>query len=63
METIGKKKSFTFLYQCAGIGLGIVFILSGIRKLFGIKFTSLPIDSPVGTYFNAIYNTGFYWNL
>ncbi len=62
METIEKKKSFTFLYWCARIGLGIVFILSEIRKLPSIKFTTLPIDSPFQTYFNAIYNTGFYWN-
>ena len=42
--------------------MGITFILSGTKKLPGVKFTALPIDNPVGSYFNAMYETGFYWN-
>ena len=42
--------------------MGLTFILSGIRKLPGIKFTELPLNNPVGSFFNAMHETGFYWN-
>lgn len=42
--------------------MGLTFIISGLRKLPGVKFTELPIDDPVGSYFNAMHETGFYWN-
>lgn len=57
-----KNKGLTCIYWCARIGMGITFIISGIRKLPGIKFTALPLDNPVGAYFNAMYETGLYWN-
>ena len=43
-------------------GMGLTFVLSGIRKLPGIKFTELPTDDPVGAFFSAMHETGFYWN-
>ena len=42
--------------------MGLTFIASGIRKLPGIKFTILPDTNPVGHFFNAMYETGLYWN-
>ncbi|MDF0709061.1 DoxX family membrane protein [Flagellimonas okinawensis] len=65
MEKIEKLKNYrllTLLYWCARIGMGLAFIASGARKLPGIKFTNLPIENPVGFYFEAMYSTGFYWN-
>lgn len=53
---------FKLLYWAARIGMGLAFILSGIRKLPGVKFTALPVDNPVGHYFDAMYQLGFYWN-
>ena len=53
---------FKWFYWGLRIIMGLTFISSGIRKLPGIKFTALPIDNPVGSYFNAMYETGFYWN-
>lgn len=50
------------LYKFTKISLGIAFILSGIRKLPGLKFTELPIDNPVGLFFEGMYAAGFYWN-
>jgi len=44
------------------IGMGLTFIASGIRKLPGVKFTALPVENPVGFYFEAMHATGFYWN-
>ena len=65
MEQIDRLKKYmtlVFLYWCARIGMGLTFIISGIRKLPGVKFTALPVDNPVGSYFEAMYSTGFYWN-
>lgn len=65
MEQLDKLKKNTvlvFSYWIARIGMGLTFILSGLRKLPGVKFTVLPIDNPVGFYFEAMHLTGFYWN-
>lgn len=51
-----------FFYKFTKISLGVVFILSGIRKLPGLKFTELPIENPVGLFFEGMYAAGFYWN-
>lgn len=62
IDKLKKNKNLVFLYWCARIGMGLTFIISGIRKLPGVKFTALPIDNPVGFYFEAMHSTGFYWN-
>ncbi len=41
--------------------LAIGFIPPSIKKICGIPFTILPDSDPVGHYFNALYNTGFYY--
>ena len=53
---------FKFLYWLTKLMLGLGFIISGMRKLPGVKFTTLPIDHPVGLFFEGMYQTGFYWN-
>ncbi len=42
--------------------LALGFLPSGLKKLIGSRFTSLPLDNPVGFFFEALYRTGFYWN-
>lgn len=42
--------------------MGLTFITSGLRKMPGVKFTQLPIENPVGLFFEGMYVTGFYWN-
>ena len=37
------------------------FIPTGMVKLLGRRFTSLGLDSPVGAFFECMYQTGFYW--
>lgn len=61
-EKLKKNIALTFLYWCARVGMGLTFIASGIRKIPGVKFTALPIENPVGFYFEAMHSTGFYWN-
>ena len=62
IEQIKAKRIFRILYWTAKIMLGLGFVLSGLRKLPGIKFTALPIENPVGLFFEGMYASGFYWN-
>lgn len=57
-----EKKIIKLLYWVSRVSMGFGFIGSGVRKLPGIKFTALPIENPVGYFFDAMYQTGFYWN-
>ena len=41
--------------------LSIGFFAPGMHKLMGIPFTTLPLDNPIGAFFNALYVTGFYY--
>ncbi len=42
--------------------LFIAFLPSGLKKVMGERFTLLPIENPIGFFFEALYRTGFYWN-
>jgi hypothetical protein len=42
--------------------IGSAFVFASIPKILGERFTRIPIENPVGFYFEAMYQTGFYWN-
>ncbi|MCT2564732.1 DoxX family membrane protein [Chryseobacterium herbae] len=42
--------------------VGFAFFPSGLTKLLGNRFTVLSTDTPIGSFFEAMYQTGFYWN-
>jgi uncharacterized membrane protein YphA (DoxX/SURF4 family) len=42
--------------------LAMAFIPTGLVKLLGERFTLMPVDTPVGYFFEAMYQSGFYWN-
>ena len=42
--------------------LWLAFVPSGLEKLLGIPFTTLPRTDPVGAYLGALYDTGWYYN-
>ena len=42
--------------------LAAAFVPSGLKKIMGERFTIMPIDNPVGFFFEALYQTGFYYN-
>lgn len=42
--------------------IGFAFVFASIVKIRGERFTSLPVDTPVGYFFEAMYQSGFYWN-
>ena len=62
IDHLHRNRFFRFIYWAMKIGLGLTFILSGARKLPGVKFTSIPISDPVGLFFEGMYTAGFYWN-
>jgi uncharacterized membrane protein YphA (DoxX/SURF4 family) len=49
---------FTAFVRCL---LALAFIPPSITKIMHRPFTILPDTNPVGAYFNALYNTGFYY--
>ncbi|MBF6607406.1 MAG: hypothetical protein ITG00_01555 [Flavobacterium sp.] len=59
---IRSKKLFILFTWFTRILLALGFIPSGLKKVMGMRFTSIGIDNPVGFFFEALYQTGFYWN-
>jgi uncharacterized membrane protein YphA (DoxX/SURF4 family) len=43
--------------------LAMAFIPTGLVKLLGRRFTLLPLEHPVGLFFEAMYQTGPFWRL
>lgn len=46
----------------ARILLALAFIPTGFVKLMGWRFTAIPVDNPIGLFFETLYQTGLYWN-
>lgn len=42
--------------------VGLAFLPSGMTKLIGRRFTNISTESPIGYFFEALYQSGFYWN-
>lgn len=47
---------FTRILLAAG------FIPTGMVKLLGERFTTLPDTTPIGAFFESMYQTGLFWN-
>lgn len=62
IKQLREKKAIVICYYLLKVGMAVTFIISGLRKMPGVKFTILPIENQVGTFFHAMYDTGFYWN-
>lgn len=62
IEVQKKKRFYRLLFGTTKVGLGFTFIISGIRKFPGLRFTIIPPDNPIGLFFEGMYQTGFYWN-
>jgi hypothetical protein len=46
---------FTRILLAAG------FVPTGLIKLLGRRFTTMPVETPIGAFFEAMYQTGLYW--
>ncbi len=62
IDRIRANRLFVLVYWFTKVALGLGFVLSGIRKLPGVKFTAIGTDNPIGLFFEGMYQTGFYWN-
>ena len=56
------KKIFILFTWFTRILLAFAFVPSGLKKLLGERFTILGVDTPVGFFFEALYQAGWYWN-
>lgn len=55
------NKWFRYFTVFCRISLALGFIPSGIVKIMGERFTGLPANHPLGHYFDALYQTGYYY--
>ena len=62
VSIIRSKKIFQLFTWGTRILLAIAFVPSGLKKFLGERFTLLGMDNPVGFFFEALYQTGWYWN-
>jgi hypothetical protein len=42
--------------------IGFAFVFASYIKIRGERFTRISVSDPVGYFFEAMYQTGFYWN-
>ncbi|WP_294225435.1 DoxX family protein [uncultured Chryseobacterium sp.] len=42
--------------------VGFAFFPSGLVKVMGERFTQISASEPIGYFFEALYQSGFYWN-
>ncbi|MBS1545002.1 MAG: DoxX family protein [Bacteroidetes bacterium] len=61
-KSVRKRRWLSFAVIWSRYLIGFAFIPSGMTKLLGNRFTSLPVSDPVGYFFEAMYRTGWYWN-
>jgi uncharacterized membrane protein YphA (DoxX/SURF4 family) len=55
------NKWFRYFTVFCRVTLALGFIPSGIVKIMGERFTALPANHPLGHYFDALYQTGYYY--
>jgi uncharacterized membrane protein YphA (DoxX/SURF4 family) len=55
------NKWFRYFTVFCRVALALGFIPSGIVKILGERFTALPVNHPLGHYFDALYQTGYYY--
>lgn len=53
---------FNYFIVFTRVLIGFAFIPSGLVKVYGQAFTTLPTTMPIGYFFDAMYRTGIYWN-
>ena len=56
-----RNKWFVYFTVFCRVALALGFIPSGIVKISGERFTALPSNHPLGHYFDALHQTGYYY--
>jgi hypothetical protein len=62
IDTVKKLLLFKLAVIYLRYLLGFAFVFASIVKIKSMRFTSIPPTEPVGYFFEALYQTGFYWN-
>jgi uncharacterized membrane protein YphA (DoxX/SURF4 family) len=60
-EEAKANRWFRYFTVFCRIALALGFIPSGIVKVMGERFTALPSEHPLGHYFDALHQTGYYY--
>lgn len=60
-EEAKDNKWFRYFTVFCRVALALGFIPSGIVKLTGERFTALPATHPLGQYFDALHQAGYYY--
>lgn len=60
-RTATSSKTLQIFTAFTRILLAVGFVPPSVKKILGQPFTVLPDSNPVGHYFNALYQTGFYY--
>ena len=55
------NKWFRYFTVFCRVALALGFIPSGVVKIMGERFTALPANHPLGHYFDALFQTGYYY--
>lgn len=56
-----RNKWYRYFTIFCRIALALGFIPSGVVKVMGERFTALPANHPLGHYFDALFQTGYYY--
>lgn len=59
--TVRRKQYLSFFVIWMRYLIGFAFVPSGLTKLLGNRFTSIATSNPIGFFFEALYQTGIYW--
>lgn len=60
-ESARRNPAFQRLAIISRILLGMGFLPTGLVKLLGERFTLMSVETPIGAFFEAMYQTGAYW--
>ncbi len=61
-DIVRRKRFLSILVIWTRYLIGFAFIPSGLKKLVGERFTQIPVSNPIGFFFEALYQSGIYWN-
>jgi uncharacterized membrane protein YphA (DoxX/SURF4 family) len=62
IDTLKKLLFFKLAVIYLRYMIGFAFVFASIVKIRGMRFTSIPASEPIGYFFEAMYQTGYYWN-
>src|SRR5690242_1161708 len=62
IETFKKYVFFKLAVIYSRYLIGFAFVFASLIKIRGERFTRIPPTEPIGYFFEAMYQTGYYWN-